>query len=463
MSESDLKKLKIGFEVHAQIKTRQKLYCDCSTDYQNSEPNRNICPVCYGLPGNKPMPINQNALNTAIEIALMLGSKVVIGKEIYVQRKHYNYPDLPNGYQKTSTPIATGGRFLNVGITEVHIEDDPGRYELSKGKVDYNRSGVPLIEVVTDPDIRTIEEAKNFWNELTKMLVYTGKIREEPGTIRSDTNISIGGERVEIKNINSSAGVYHALLYEVKRQLKLIKRGMYIKRETRGFLEDKMITVSLRTKEGIADYRYMPDPDIPPILISEEMVKVISKNLTESPIDKKNRLVAEYGINIEQAKILASDQGLSEMFEGVSRKVNPQVAASWITRDLREYINTKDIRLQDIPISQDDMIKLLLELEDGKITSFMAKDILLKFLNEGHDINQYLSSSTSVLDTDELSKIIESVIMRNKKAISEYVSGNKKVLNNILGQIIKETGGRVNPRFAAEKLEMRLKQFITKE
>lgn len=458
MSEVSTNKLKIGFEIHAQVNTKQKLYCDCSTDYQEAEPNRNICPVCIGLPGNKPMPINKEALDTCIEIALMLGSDLVRHDNIYIQRKHYSYPDLPNGYQKTSTPVARGGRFLDVGITEVHLEDDPGRYELSKGKVDYNRCGVPLIEIVTDPDIHSVDEARNFWNEMVKMLVHTGKIRTEPGTIRSDTNISVGGEKVEIKNINSSAGVSHALRYEIKRQLKASRRGTEIRRETRGFLEDKMITVSLRTKETFADYRYIPDPDIPPIVVSDEMVEAVKKGLKESPIQKRGRLTTQYKINEEQAKILASDPELSVMFEDVSKKIEPSLTANWLVKDVRRYLNEKNVPLHETHLSSNDMIDLLGAVSEKRITVFVAEGILQKVINDEHHVDYYLSKVSPIAGEDRLPRIINDVVANNEHTVSDYKSGNQKALNYLVGEVMKENKGAVDPKLALEMLKKRIQE-----
>jgi len=456
MNEISLDKLKIGFEIHAQMNTKQKLYCDCPTDYQQAEPNRNVCPVCIGLPGNKPMPVNEDALKTAIEIALMLDADVIKDENIYIQRKHYDYPDLPNGYQKTSTPIAKKGKFLDVGITEVHLEDDPGRYDLSKGKVDFNRCGVPLIEIVTDPDIKSVNDARSFWNEITGMLTYTGKIRSEPGTIRSDTNISMGGERVEIKNINSATGVYHALQYEVKRQLKASRRGKEIKRETRGFLEDKMITTPLRTKETFADYRYIPDPDIPPIVISNQMIESVRNHVRESPKVKEERFVDIYRINKEQARILAYDKSMSDMFEKVSKKVKPSLAASWLTQDVRRYLDEKNVHLIDTSLTPKDMEDLLSSVSKNAISPYTAKNIFRKSMEEKKPIDFYLKKASPMIDKSYLEKIVEDVISKNEGTITEYRSGNKKALNYLVGQVMREAKGTADPKQTLEIIKRKV-------
>ena len=229
--------LRIGLEVHAQIDTEQKLFCECPTCYDLSKPNENVCPICMGFPGSKPMYINKEALRTSIEIALMLNCEITPNKEIYILRKHYSYPDLPNGYQRTSTPIGIKGFFSGVNIREVHIEEDAGKFNLQTRSVDYNRTGVPLIEIVTEPDLTTPEDAKKFWQDLKRLLLYSKKIKLNQGSIRTDTNISLGEERVEIKNLNSPSNIYKAIIYEIKRQVLNFEKGLKIKRETRRFVE----------------------------------------------------------------------------------------------------------------------------------------------------------------------------------------------------------------------------------
>jgi len=250
-------KMKCGLEIHVQIDTKSKLFCNCSTNYLDAEPNTNVCPVCLGLPGAKPLPPNKKAIEVAIMVAKMLDCKIIVDKDIYFQRKHYDYPDLPSGYQRTSTPIGVDGEFMGIGIAEVHLEEDPGQYNPSLGIVDYNRSGTPLIEIVTKPDIKSPEEAREFLKQLMMLFRYLGCLRGE-GTMRADVNISINymgvqGNRVEVKNVNSIRGVYKVLKYEIIRQKNIIKRGGEIKRETRAFLESQMITKAMRSKETAED------------------------------------------------------------------------------------------------------------------------------------------------------------------------------------------------------------------
>lgn len=447
-------KYKIGLEVHAQMNTSQKLYCDCPTDYQSVSPNMNTCPVCLGLPGNKPMPPNKDALDTAIELALMLGAKVVTNQKIYIQRKHYSYPDLPNGYQKTSTPIATDGKFLGVGIREVHLEDDPGRYDLSRGRVDYNRCGVPLVEIVTEPDMKTPEEARKFWVELTKLLESTGKMRVESGSIRSDVNVSLeNSERVEVKNVNSSKGVYHSLQYEIKRQEKKLRRSMPIKRETRGFLEDKMITVALRTKETFADYRYIPDPDIPPIVITDEWAEGIKSQIKETPLSKQQRFIDVYKISPEMARTISYDRSLSRFYEGVARVYDPKLVAGLVSGELKKNLNQYSVSLDQSKVTERDFEGMLDCLNQGRISYKDAKEILDSSFKYSKPIGDVLSGYLKLASTESpfFGEYVSSVIKENPDLVDAYKKGRRRVLDFLVGQVIKKSG-RSDPKKVYEEL-----------
>ncbi|NIM44394.1 MAG: Asp-tRNA(Asn)/Glu-tRNA(Gln) amidotransferase subunit GatB [Nitrososphaeria archaeon] len=455
-----MRKVKIGLEIHAQMKTSQKLYCDCSTDYHDAEANTNICSICLGLPGNKPMPPNREALETAIEMALMLGCDVVVGEPVFIQRKHYDYPDLPNGYQKTSTPIAGGGELLGVKIREIHLEDDPGRYDLSRGRIDFNRSGVPLMEIVTEPDINSPTEARYFWNELIRIMDYTGKFRSHPGAVRADVNISLeGGKRVEIKNINSAKGIYNALMYEVKRQQKLLRRGREVVRETRGFVDEKMITATLRTKETFADYRYIPDPDIPPIAITHHWIDKIREDMVEDPRTKEKRLMDQYSLNKDQARILAYDRELANTFEEVAQRISPALVASWLTVNLRGILRQRKLSLTEGGLRREDLIKLLKFLQQGQITDYTAQEILERIIDEGGTAEKYLGRELmAVKDVSRLEDIVSDVITSNPEAISDFKRGNRKVINFLFGQVMKRTERRADPERVHKLLKEKLKE-----
>ncbi|MEE9595083.1 MAG: Asp-tRNA(Asn)/Glu-tRNA(Gln) amidotransferase subunit GatB, partial [Candidatus Hydrothermarchaeales archaeon] len=318
-------KIKIGFEIHEQINTATKLYCDSPTNYREVPPNTNVCEVCTGMPGSKPWPVNEDAIDAAVEIAMMLDCEIIYDP-VYIQRKHYDYPDLPSGYQRTSLPIAKDGVINDIGIWEVHLEEDPGKYDPLTGKVDYNRSGVPLVEIVTAPDLTSPEMARGFLRELTKVLDYTGKVRPEGGTMRMDCNISMeGGARVEIKNINSVRGAYKALKFEVTRQKNMMKRGVAVKRETRAFLEAQMITRKMRVKEEAEDYRYIPDPDIPPLVITPDVASEIKEQMPEAPHMKLQRFMEEYDISRDDAWAITSEIEMADAFEEVCKVADPKI------------------------------------------------------------------------------------------------------------------------------------------
>ncbi|MDD5112378.1 MAG: Asp-tRNA(Asn)/Glu-tRNA(Gln) amidotransferase subunit GatB, partial [Candidatus Altiarchaeota archaeon] len=333
---------KIGLEIHVPLKTSQKLFCSCPTNYYDIEdPNLNTCPVCTGMPGSKPWPLNGYALETVIMIARLLDCKVA-EENIFVKRKHYDYPDLPSGYQRTSEPVGKDGVFAGVHIWEVHIEEDPGRYDLESGRVDYNRSGVPLIEIVTAPDMKTAEEARNFLRELVNLLRYTERIVEAGGVMRADVNISIeGGAKVEIKNINSVRGAFKAIGFEIIRQKGLMQRGGVVKQETRGFNEKSLITTSMRVKETAADYRYIPDPDIPPLALDKKTVESVL--LPETPQTRRKRIVEKFGIGEQYAQTLVKDKDIADLFESVASGRNPEVAAMWICREVLGQLNYRGI------------------------------------------------------------------------------------------------------------------------
>ena len=326
-----------GLEIHVQLETDSKLFCDCPTNYQDAPANTNICPVCLNQPGAKPHPTNKKALENALMIALMLNCE--IDKDvIYFMRKHYDYPDLPSGYQRTSVPIGINGELNGIRIREIHAEEDPGQYNPDRGYVNFNRSGIPLVEIVTEPDIKSPEEARNFLKELIRVLQYSGAARGE-GTMRADVNISInGGNRVEMNNINSIKGAYKALKFELVRQKNLMKRGVEVKQETRAYLESQMITVGMRLKEDADDYRFITDPDLPPMKIYDETIQRILDIMPEAPHNKVKRFVKDYGIDEESAKVLTSELDLAIAYEEVVKEIDPQFASKWMRDELKRVL-----------------------------------------------------------------------------------------------------------------------------
>lgn len=446
--------MEIGFEVHEQLDSKRKLYCDCPTDYRDVSPNTNVCPVCTGMPGSKPKPPNKKAIGSAIEIALMLDCDVIVDEPIYIQRKHYDYPDLPSGYQRTSLPIAADGELEGVGIREVHIEEDPGKYDPTQGKVDFNRSGIPLVEVITDPDLSSPEEARDFLRSLIRTLEYTGKVRPEPSTLRTDTNISMrSGKRVEVKNINSVKGAFRALKYEVMRQ----KRREEVERETRSYMESQMITVPMRSKEVAEDYRYIPDPDLLPIRISEEQVERIRESMHEAPHLRERRIVEDYGIGPSVAEVLVSERKFVDLFEDVVKEVDPDFASHWFKDVLRKVLNYMDMRPEEIPFSSDQLIKLMKMVEDEEITPEKGEWVLREMAKSPEDPEKLIEKlGLEKISEEELISAVEEVLEENEEAVKDYESGKNEALNFLAGQVMRVTEGKADPRDIMEILEERL-------
>ncbi len=468
MLEDDVK-MKCGLEIHVQIDTRSKLFCTCPTNYLDVEPNTNVCPICLGLPGAKPMAPNKRAIEVAIMVAKMLGCKIVLDKEIYFQRKHYDYPDLPSGYQRTSTPIGRDGEFLGIGIEEVHLEEDPGQYNPSLGLVDYNRSGTPLIEIVTKPDIKSPEEARAFLKNLMTLFRYLGCLRGE-GTMRADVNISINymgvqGERVEVKNINSIKGVYKVLKYELIRQKNIIKRGGKVKRETRAFLESQMITKSMRSKETAEDYRYIPDPDIQPIVITKDWLKKIEEEMPETPLEKKRRFIEEYKVSEKDAEVLVSDLDMAELFEDVIKTLgvseeNINLAVTWIRNELRRALQYHKVDLYESGIKPEHIVELINLIKKEVVSQKIAKNLVDEIvINRGKKTPKEIVEEkglTVIKDDSFLEKAVEEAIKNNSKAVEDYLNGKKEALNFLMGQVMRITKGRAEPKKVIEMLKKRL-------
>ena len=450
----------IGLEIHAQLKTQEKIFCGCPTNYRDMEANENICPICTGQPGSKPMALNKKALENVIKIALALQCE--LKRDIFIQRKHYFYPDLPSGYQRTSKPIGINGRLGNVRIREVHIEEDPGRYELRKGTVDYNRSGIPLIEIVTEPDIKTPEEARMFLEELNAILGYLDAGRDEPGSSRIDANLSIeGGTRVEVKNINSFKGVYTALMYEQVRQQNMLRRGAEVVRETRHFDEASGTTVGLRKKETEEDYRYFPDPDIPPVLITSELIEEVRKRIPELPRQKSDRFVSEYEIKADDAWILVSEIELANLFEFMSKsfKGREQAVASWIRGPLKKQLNYRNMTFKSSGLNKNDVVGLFGEFSTGSITDDGMEKALIEMLDKKASYVEVRLTLNlgKIQDSHELEEIVDEIIAKNPKPVEDYKNGNEKSLNFLVGQVVKETEGRADSKSVKEIIIKKVK------
>ncbi|MHC1600562.1 MAG: Asp-tRNA(Asn)/Glu-tRNA(Gln) amidotransferase subunit GatB, partial [Candidatus Methanospirareceae archaeon] len=396
--------VKIGLECHAQLLTKSKLFCSCSTDYHNAEPNTHVCATCLGLPGALPV-VNRRAIRYGIKIALALGCTVQ--PETIFYRKNYYYPDLPRGYQITQYdfPIAfnglvriesdsgDGGKEREIRITRVHMEEDPGRL-VYKGTidtatyalVDYNRSGIPLVEIVTEPDLRSPKEARTFLNKLRSILEYLDVFDGDlEGAMRVDANISIeGGERAEVKNISSFKGAEKALYFEITRQKNMLRRGLTVQQETRHYDEVRGITLSMRTKEFEHDYRYFPEPDLVPIRIAD-YVEEVRQEIPELPDEKKLRFITQYAITKEHANSLTFDIHTADFYEAVASKIDPKLSATWIADVLKGELNYRALSMREAStrISPDEFVSILTNLKKGTITERGATEIIREMLDHG--------------------------------------------------------------------------------
>ena len=435
-----------GLEIHVQLETDSKLFCDCPTNYQDAPANTNICPVCLNQPGAKPHPTNEKALENAIMIALMLNCE--IDKDvIYFMRKHYDYPDLPSGYQRTSVPIGINGELNGIRIREIHAEEDPGQYKPDRGTVNFNRSGIPLVEIVTEPDIKSPTEARNFLKELIRVLQYSGAARGE-GTMRADVNISInGGNRVEMKNVNSIKGAYKALNYELIRQKNMLRRGAEVKQETRAYVEATQRTVAMRLKEDADDYRFITDPDLPPMKISNETIERILETMPEAPHNKVKRFVKDYKIDEESAKVLTSELDLAIAYEEIVKEVEPKFAAKWMRDELKRVLSYNKLDFSDSEITAKDLIEFLNMLQAKEITTKAGQRIIEQMPNNDKSPKEIAEEMglLGVVKEDEVLVAVKQAIEENPKAVEDYLSGQKASINFLVGQVMRLTRGKADP------------------
>lgn len=451
--------VKIGLEIHGYLQTKEKLFCRCKAERHTKKENINICPVCTGQPGCKPMLPNEEAIKKIIQIALMLNCSINTiekNKKIIWQRKHYDWPDLPKGYQDTcsgaySVPLGETGKFENIGIREVHLEEDPAAWNPETGCIDYNRSGLPLVEIVTEPDFKSEIEAENWLNTLILTLSYINAIDKNAG-LKADVNVSTGGERVEIKNLTSIDSIKKAVLYEIERQSK-----ENVSRETRRFDEKTGKTVLMRTKEQAEDYRFIPDPDLPVVKISENEVLKIKSKLPETPMEKLDKLVKKFALDKKEAGILTKNLELVEFYEKVCEKINPRFALPWVTIELLRVLNWNKKTLNEVEINPEHFIELLEQVQKGNITELKAKQILNDFLPKSFSVKSKLKEFETISDTKEIEKICEQVIKNNPRAVQDYKEGQKEAFNYLVGEVMKASKRKADFKTAKMMLEKKLK------
>ncbi|HZX00813.1 MAG TPA: Asp-tRNA(Asn)/Glu-tRNA(Gln) amidotransferase subunit GatB [Candidatus Paceibacterota bacterium] len=453
-------KTTIGLEIHAELKTESKMFCSCKNDPDEKTPNLNICPICLAHPGVLPT-INKKAVESIVKVGLALGSK--IGSPSKFDRKNYFYPDLPKGYQisQYDEPLVVGGSLNGVKLTRVHLEEDTARLQHgSDGKssyVDYNRASLPLMELVTNPDIKSADEAYDFAKELQLILRYleVSDADMEKGQMRVEPNISVSktdklGDKVELKNINSFSAVKNAIAYEVDRQIKVLEAGEKVKQETRGWDETKMETFSQRTKENAHDYRYIPEPDLPPVEIPAEIMESLKIEIPELPADKRKRFVSEYSLNDDQASTLTADRYLAAYFEEANsekEKATPQLIFNYLTSDLLSLVNSAGLKITESKISPQHLASLVDLAEAGTLNSRKAKDLLKRMWDTGLSTEEILSQEdiTQIGDEGVLKETVVRIIEANPKAVEDYRKGKEVSLQFLVGKAMGELKGRGNP------------------
>jgi aspartyl-tRNA(Asn)/glutamyl-tRNA(Gln) amidotransferase subunit B len=468
----------IGLEVHAQLKTRSKIFCGCSTVF-GAEPNTHVCPVCLGMPGVLPV-LNKKVVEYALRMAIATHCR--ISPESRFARKKYFYPDLPNGYQisQYEMPIALAGHIdieLNgalkrIGITRIHMEEDAGKLlhdpEESFSRVDLNRTGVPLIEIVSEPDMRSAEEAGAYLRKLRSILRYLdicdGNMEE--GSFRCDANVSIRpagtepfGTRTELKNLNSFKHVEKAIAYEINRQKDLRMDGREIVQETLLWNPDRGQTTSMRSKEEAHDYRYFPDPDLLPLTVDEMWIQQITDALPELPDAKRDRFMTAYGLSAYDADVLTVSRELADYFESCLENYgNPKQAANWIMGSLLALLNAEGKDIQQSPISPQSLAALLKLIDSNVISGKIAKTVFDEMARSGKSPETIVKEKglVQVSDSTEIEHVVRKVMDANPKEVEDYRNGKEKVFGFFVGQVMRETKGKANPQRVNEILKAQL-------
>ncbi|WP_294392914.1 Asp-tRNA(Asn)/Glu-tRNA(Gln) amidotransferase subunit GatB [uncultured Clostridium sp.] len=470
----------IGLEIHAELKSKTKIFCSCSTKF-GAKPNENTCPICTGVPGTLPV-LNEEVVNLAIKAGTALGCK--INKFNKMDRKNYFYPDLPKNYQTSQfdKPICGEGlveydyegKHVKVRINRIHIEEDAGKLVHVEGEpislIDYNRVGVPLAEIVSEPDMRSVGEAVEFLRRLKSILEYAGvsDCRMEQGSLRCDANISLRpvgskeyGTKVELKNINSFRELEKALKKEEKRQRELINfnEGYKIVQETRRWDAAKGKTISMRSKEQAHDYRYVVEPDIPPVILYDEQISGIKNSLPEMPDQKKERFLNEYKLTEKEVEILISDIVLAKFFEGVVKGgVTPKIAANWILGDILRILKEKKIESEEMTLDSVNFAKLLKVVDEGKISNNIGREVLEEIFDENRDPMKIIEEKgmMQISSADELEKMIDEVIAANPQSIEDYNAGKKQAAGFLMGQVMKKSQGKANPKVCKALIDEKL-------
>ena len=471
----------IGLEIHVQLNTKSKIFSSASTNFGANQ-NTQACAIDLGLPGVLPV-LNEQAVFMAIKFGLAIGAK--ISNNSIFARKNYFYPDLPKGYQisQYEIPIVLGGsvniesenKTKKINITRAHLEEDAGKsihdlYE-DESAIDLNRAGTPLIEIVSEPEMTNADEAIQYLKKIHSLIKYLnisdGNMEE--GSFRCDANISLKksgsktlGTRAEIKNINSFKFVENAINFEINRQSQILNDGGTIIQETRLYNPSKNETKSMRSKEDANDYRYFPDPDLLPVSISKKLIEEIKSNMPELPENKKERFMSQYGLSDYDTSILITDRELSEFFEEVLNKkeLNPKLTANWIITEMLALAKKSSLDVKDYPVTSEDLAILLTYIKDEVISSKQAKEIFERMWMNKEKSQEIIENEglEQISDLGELNKIVDNIIKNNYKSVEDYQSGKTKLLGFFVGQVMKETQGRANPKIVNKLLKEKLKK-----
>ena len=479
----------IGLEVHAQLLTKSKMFCRCSADYADAPPNTHVCPVCLGMPGVLPT-INKQAIEYAIMTALALNCS--IPERTRFDRKNYPYPDLMKGYQisqydnplssKGWLAIEVEGRTKRIGITRVHQEEDVAKLfhrtdptGESYSLVDVNRAGVPLMEIVSEPDMRSPEEAREYLMKLHSILQYLGVStgNMEEGSFRCDANVSIRPagstkflSKVEVKNMNSFKAVFRALAYEVERQRKVLEEGGRLVQETRGWIEEKGVTVSQRSKEQAHDYRYFPEPDLPPLAVSRQWVEEIKSRLPELPDARRERFISQLGLSRYDANLLTTTRAMADFFEGclnlmpqgVDKEKKAKTVANWLLGEFSRMLNVTNIEVKDAKVEPVHLVEMLDLIDKGTLSTKMAKEVFEEMFHSGKGALQVVQEKglVQISGASELEEIISQVLAANVAAVADFKQGKEQSLKFLVGQVMKATKGQANPQMLNELLRKKL-------
>ena len=475
----------IGLEVHVELATKTKIFCGCSTEFGGA-PNTHTCPVCTGMPGSLPV-LNKQVVEYAMAIGLATNCKIT--QVCKFDRKNYYYPDLPKNFQTSQfdlpicehgyLDVEVEGEKRRIRITRAHMEEDAGKLvhhgtsitDSDYSLVDYNRTGTPLLEIVSEPDMRSAKEAVAYMEKMRAILQYVGisDCRMEEGSLRCDANVSVRpvgqkelGTKTEIKNINSFKGVERAIEYEAMRQAELLEDGGKVVQETRTWDEKEGVTKSMRTKEEANDYRYFPEPDLVPFTVSDEYIENIRKSLPELPDARKERYMKEFGLSSEDAVFMTNDKATADYFEAaVDAGADPKACVNWLMGEFASQLSTDGIEIAKAPVSAENLAALLKLISKGTISGKIAKKVFATMWKEGGNPEEIVKAQglVQISDTAELSKLVDEVVGKNPKAVEDFKAGKKKAVGALVGQIMKATKGKANPRVINELLNKKLQSL----